>query len=150
MSTATSLKTEKEPQTAWMDKIRELSSSMTKTIVMPLVGIIVFLLLWTAAAQNVKTSLGQFPGPASVLEQFGALYQEHASEREKETAFYIRQDERNEKRMAVDPEYQPKIRAYTGKETFLDQILTSLITVMTGFIVAAIIAIPLGLSLIHN
>jgi len=148
MSTATSLKTETETQTqtAWVDKVLELSSNATKVIVMPLVGIIVFLLLWTATAQSVKTSLGQFPGPASVLEQFGSLYQEHAAEREKETAFYIRQSDRNEKRMAVDPDYQPKTRVYTGKETFLDQIVTSLITVMSGFIVAAIIAIPLGIG----
>jgi len=148
MSTATSLKTETQTQTqtAWVDKVLELSSNATKVIVMPLVGIIVFLLLWTATAQSVKTSLGQFPGPASVLEQFGSLYQEHAAEREKETAFYIRQSDRNEKRMAVDPDYQPKTRVYTGKETFLDQIVTSLITVMSGFIVAAIIAIPLGIG----
>jgi nitrate/nitrite transport system permease protein len=146
MSTATSLKTEAEAQPALMDKVLEFSSNATKVIVMPLVGIIVFLLLWTAAAQSVKTSLGQFPGPASVLEQFGSLYQEHTTEREKASAFYTRQDERNEQRMADDPEYQPRIRDYTGKETFLDQIITSLITVMSGFIAAALIAIPLGIA----
>jgi nitrate/nitrite transport system permease protein len=146
MSTATSLKKEKEPQNAWLNKIIEFSSDTARLIAMPLVGIVIFLLLWTATAQNVETSLGQFPGPASVLEQFGSLYQEHASEREEATAFYIRQDERNEKRMAVDPDYQPRIHAYTGKETFLDQIITSLITVMSGFFVAALIAIPLGIA----
>ena len=146
MSTATSLKKETEPQTEWLNKAIKLSSDAAKVIAMPLVGIAVFLLLWTAAAQSVKTSLGQFPGPASVLEQFGTLYQEHGAEREKEAAFHVRQDKRNEKRMAADPDYQPKTRTYTGKETFLDQIITSLITVMSGFLVAAIIAIPLGIA----
>lgn len=147
MSTATSLKKETEPQTEWLNKAMKISSDTAKLIALPLVGITIFLLLWTAVAQNVKTSLGQFPGPASVIEQFGTLYEEHASEREKETAFYIRQETRNEKRMAVDPSYQPKIRDYTGKETFLDQIITSLITVMSGFITAALIAIPLGIGI---
>ena len=56
-------------------------------------------------------------------------------------------EQRNAKRVAADPSYEPKIRAYTGKETFLDQIVTSLITVMSGFLVAAIIAIPLGIAI---
>lgn len=39
----------------------------------------------------------------------------------------------NDKRVAEDPTYIPKIRKYTGKETFSDQIITSLITVTSGF-----------------
>ena len=49
--------------------------------------------------------------------------------------------------MAADPDYVPKKRSYTGKETFLDQIVTSLITVMSGFLLAAFIAIPLGIAI---
>ena len=79
-------------------------------------------------------------------EQFKALYQEHVVEREKASVFYQRQDERNAKRIAQNPEHIPKVRAYTGKETFVDQIITSLITVMCGFLAAAIIAIPLGIA----
>lgn len=122
-------------------------SAITETLAIPLMGILGFLFLWTVAAQNIDTSLGKFPGPAAVWDQFGALYQEHNAEREKEGAFYERQEERNAKRVAADPDYVPKIRAYTGKETFLDQIITSLITVMSGFLVAAIIAVPLGIAI---
>ena len=147
MSTATSLQKEAPLKTKWIDQALEISSIFAKAIAMPLVGITVFLLVWTAAAQNIKTSLGQFPGPSSVLEQFSTLYQEHTEEKVKETAFYDRQHERNQKRLADDPSYQTKIRAYTGKETFLDQIITSLITVMSGFVVAALIAIPLGIGI---
>ena len=49
--------------------------------------------------------------------------------------------------MEIYPDYVPKIRAYTGKETFLDQIFTSLITVMSGFLLAAAAAIPLGIAI---
>ena len=118
-----------------------------QTVGIPLLGILVFLMIWTAAAQNIDTSLGKFPGPAAVWEQFGALKDEHVTEREKEEAFYERQEVRNAKRVAMDPTYEPRIRAYTGKETFLDQIFTSLITVMSGFLVAAVFAIPLGIAL---
>jgi nitrate/nitrite transport system permease protein len=118
-----------------------------QTVGIPLLGILVFLMIWTAAAQNIDTSLGKFPGPAAVWEQFGALKDEHVTERGKEEAFYERQEVRNAKRVAMDPTYEPRIRAYTGKETFLDQIFTSLITVMSGFLVAAVFAIPLGIAL---
>lgn len=126
---------------------KEIVSKVLNYFVIPLVGILIFLLIWAGAAQKIETSLGTFPGPSSVWEQFGSLYEEHKAERKKETAFYIRQDERNAERVAKDPSYDPRIRSYTGKETFLDQIITSLITVMSGFILAAIIAIPLGIAI---
>ena len=127
-----------------------LKANLTKVanqVVIPIVGIMVFLLMWSVAAQNIDTSLGKFPGPSAVSEQFKALYTEHNAEREKEDAFYERQKKRNEARMAEDPDYKPRIRAYTGKETFLDQIFTSLKTVMSGFLLAAIIAVPLGIAI---
>ncbi|WP_407705100.1 ABC transporter permease [Thalassotalea agarivorans] len=119
----------------------------TRVAALPFVGVMVFLLIWSVAASNIDTSLGKFPGPKAVAEQMGNLYQEHQDAREKEAAFYQRQEERNAKRLAKDPNYEPKIRAYTGKETFLDQIITSLKTVMSGFLLAAIIAIPLGIAI---
>jgi nitrate/nitrite transport system permease protein len=145
MSTTTSIN-ETEPKIEWLEKAIQQGLSISKMIAIPAVGIAVFLLLWSIAAQNIDTSLGKFPGPSAVLEQFGALYDEHQAERIKETAFYERQEIRNEKRMAEDPGYSPKVRAYTGKETFLDQIITSLITVMSGFVLAALLAIPLGIA----
>lgn len=146
MSTTASLNENQEPKVEWLDKSIDALLKMTKTLAIPLTGIAVFLLMWSMAAQNIDTSLGKFPGPATVWGQFESLYQEHTAEREKEEAFYLRQEERNAKRVAEDPTYTPKVRAYTGKETFLDQIVTSLITVMSGFLVAAILAVPLGIA----
>ncbi len=126
--------------------VRKIISDFTRWVVVPTVGILVFMLLWSAAAQNIDTSLGKFPGPAAVWEQYGTLYDEHVSERQKAAEFYERQEQRNAERMAKDPGYEPKIRAYTGKETFLDQIVTSLVTVMSGFLLAVAIAVPLGIA----
>ena len=118
-----------------------------KMMTAPVLGVVVFLLLWSTAAQNIDTSLGKFPGPAAVWEQFGSLYTEHNEERAKAEAFYERQEKRNAKKLAKNPDYVPKQRKYTGKETYFDQIITSLVTVMSGFILAAIIAIPLGIAI---
>ncbi|WP_105104510.1 ABC transporter permease [Microbulbifer pacificus] len=116
-------------------------------VALPLLGILAFLLLWSVTAQNIDTSLGKFPGPAAVMDQFNALYGEHQRSREKERAFYQRQEERNAQRLAEDPTFDPKIRAYTGKATFIDQIGTSLVTVLSGFLLAVVIAVPLGITI---
>jgi len=128
-------------------RLKGQATKALSALAIPLVGIAAFLMFWSLTAQSIDTSLGKFPGPTAVLEQFGSLYDEHNVEREKESAFYERQEQRNAKRLEQDPTYEPKIRGYTGKETFADQIATSLITVMSGFILAAIVAIPLGIAI---
>ena len=124
----------------------EILANKLHGLILPFVGLFVFTVMWAVAANSINTSLGKFPGPVEVANQVVNLVDEHNAERTKEVAFYQRQEERNAKRIAKDPDYVPKIRAYTGKETFLDQIITSLVTVMAGFFVAAIIAIPLGIA----
>lgn len=128
-------------------KLKNFINGLLNMLIIPMVGILVFLLLWSVTAQNIDTSLGKFPGPSAVKTQFIALYNEHNAEREKADAFYQRQNDRIAQRQAADPDYQPKHRKYTGKETFLDQIFTSLVTVGAGFLLAAIIAVPLGIAL---
>ena len=125
--------------------IKTIFSIDIKTILYPFLGIIVFLMLWSFAASKIDTSLGQFPGPSQVFAQSKVLVEEHKAEQEKAVAFYQRQEERNAKKLAADPNAEVKIRNYTGKETFFDQIITSLKTVMFGFMVASIVAIPLGI-----
>lgn len=119
----------------------------TQTLGLPLIGLLVFLFIWQVGAKQIDTSLGQFPGPTQVYEQAGALVSEHNRERDREAAFYERQEKRNADRVAKDPDYVPKIRDYTGKPTFFDQIGTSLVTVLAGFAIAALIAIPLGICI---
>ncbi len=129
------------------DYMKGFITQVVKVVGVPLAGILAFLMLWSATAQNIDTSLGTFPGPAAVWEQFGSLYDEHNREREKAEAFYERQEKRNAKKLAKNPDAKVKIRKYTGKETFWDQIITSLVTVMSGFILAALVAVPLGIAI---
>ena len=114
-------------------------------LLLPLIGLLMFLAVWNGVAKSIDTSLGQFPGPAQVWEQAGVLVDEHNAQREKADAFYERQAQRNAARVAQDPSYEPKVRDFTGAPTFIDQIWTSLYTVMVGFFIASIIAVPLGI-----
>ncbi|MDV3243467.1 MAG: ABC transporter permease [Methylocaldum sp.] len=111
----------------------------------PLFGIVLFLVLWHVAAAGVKTSLGELPGPAAVWEQTQNLYQEHIAEREREAAFYERQEKRKERFLAENPGKEFTPLPYTGKPTYLDQIFTSLYTVFAGFTMATLVAVPLGI-----
>ena len=115
-----------------------------RVFVLPLLAFIVFLGLWSFSASRIETSLGQVPGPVEVWGQAANLVDEHRAERQKEVAFYERQKKRNADKLAEDPNAVVKIRPYTGKPTYFDQILTSIVTVFTGFILATIIAVPLG------
>ena len=123
------------------------SISVAKKVLLPLVGIVVFLLMWSLAAKQVQTSLGTLPGPYETGQQFSGLVKEHFASRDKEVAFYERQEVRNQAKLAKDPNADVRIRPYTGKATFFDQIATSLFTVGAGFVLATVIAIPVGIVL---
>ena len=123
----------------------ELIKKTVNKLGVPLIAIAIFLAIWSGLASQVHTSLGAVPGPAKVWEQTLTLYGEHIEERNKELAFYERQEKRNAAKLVKNPDAKVKLRDYTGKPTFFDQIATSVFTVMTGFIIASLIAIPIGI-----
>ncbi|NJO37546.1 MAG: ABC transporter permease [Rhizobiales bacterium] len=138
----------------WMVPILKMASGDNPAVQMkelwrqlgvPLLAIVVFMVAWAQLAPTVQTSLGAIPGPAQVWQQVGVLYADHVRERDKADAFYERQDERNARLEADGQSDKIKWRDYTGKPTYLDQIVTSLLTVFTGFVLASVIAIPLGI-----
>ncbi len=115
---------------------------------LPLLGIALFLMFWQAGAARVQTTLGALPGPTQVWEQALGLHQEYRDDKQREAEFYQRQHERIEKARITRPDAAPlPLRPYTSAPTFYNQIVTSLKTVMSGFIVAALIAIPLGIAI---
>jgi nitrate/nitrite transport system permease protein len=93
----------------------------------PMVGILSFIGLWALLAPQVHTSLGALPGPGEVWTQFLALMSEH-SEARREAAIAVAAG-----------------GTWSGAPTFVDQIFTSLQTVALGFIMATVVAVPLGL-----
>jgi nitrate/nitrite transport system permease protein len=110
----------------------------------PLVAIALFLLLWSGVAARVETSLGALPGPGAVWTEAQNLVAEHAAERTRRDEFYARQEARNADVLAENPSADVRVRRYTGKPTYFDQILTSLKTVFTGFVLGVLVAVPLG------
>ncbi|ENQ8178705.1 nitrate ABC transporter permease [Vibrio parahaemolyticus] len=119
----------------------------SRLVLLPVIGLLIFLAMWHLAARKVQTSLGTLPGPVQTFQQFSNLVDDHWQEREKEQAFIERQEKRNAAKLAKNPDTEVKIRPYTGKPTFFDQIVTSLVTVTAGFLLATVIAIPLGIVL---
>jgi nitrate/nitrite transport system permease protein len=124
---------------------REQLRAILLQIGIPIVAFAVFLSVWSVLASGVQTSLGEIPGPAQVLEEAKGLVADHYAEREKEAAFYERQQQRVAEALAEDPNADASIRTWTGKRTYLDQIVTSLYTVFTGFAIGTLVAIPLGI-----
>lgn len=128
------------------DSLSEQLGELKRVLVIPLLGIVIFVTAWGVLAPRVQTSLGAIPGPVQVWEQAGVLWADHWAEREKEAAFYRRLEARNAQLVAENKADQVKQRAYTGKPTYFDQIITSLKTVGLGFVIATIIAVPLGIA----
>jgi len=124
---------------------REQVKDIIVQIGVPILALTLFLLIWNVLASGVQTSLGAIPGPSEVLAEARGLVDEHYAEREKAAAFYERQETRNAARLAEDPAANVAIRSWTGKPTYFDQILTSLKTVFTGFLIATLIAVPVGI-----
>ncbi len=111
----------------------------------PIIAFMLFLGLWSITAARINTSLGTIPGPIAVWHEVEGLIDEHFAEKQKMAEFYQRQAVRNQEKRAEDPQAEIKFRPYTGKSTYLDQIITSLYTVFAGFLVATVLAVPLGI-----
>jgi nitrate/nitrite transport system permease protein len=126
------------------DNARQQAGELWRQLGVPLLAIVLFLGAWAWLAPKVQTSLGALPGPAQVWTQTQNLWIDHKAERAKERAFVERQEKRNAALLARDPNAETRIRPYTGKPTYLDQIVTSLETVFTGFVIATLVAVPLG------
>ncbi len=124
---------------------RELAQNALRTFGVPLAAIVFFLWLWSVSAAQVQTSLGALPGPGAVFVQAQSLLKDHFVEREKRASFYVRQAARLKERQAEDPKADMAMPKWTGKATYVDQILTSLYTVFTGFVLATLVAVPLGI-----
>ena len=116
-----------------------------RLIGVPLFAIALFLVAWGQLAPRVDTSLGALPGPRQVWEQAVALNAEYVRESEKEAAFYERQAARNAELTAAGRAEDVKVRDYTGKPTFYAQIWTSIQTVLFGFAIATLFAVPVGI-----
>ena len=128
------------------DNPRANGKEILRLLGVPLLAIVLFLGAWGYLAPKVQTSLGAVPGPVQVWDQFQNLNAVHDRQKQKEAAFYERQDERNLKLVENGQADKVKHRTFTGAPTFYDQIKTSLFTVFFGFMLATVVAVPLGIA----
>lgn len=100
------------------DNPRAQLSEIWRLLGIPLLAIVLFIAAWAALAPKVQTSLGAIPGPVQVWEQAVNLNADAVRAREKEAAFYERQDARNAKLIADGRADDVRNRTYTGKPTY--------------------------------
>ncbi|MEN3158454.1 ABC transporter permease [Alkalimonas sp. NCh-2] len=129
---------------SWLPQRLKLQR-LSEQFALAAVGIAAFLLCWHLVAGQIHTSLGSFPGPLQVAEQWSGLVAEHRQEKAREAAFFERQHQRHAAALAEDPTAELVLRPYRGRPTFFHQIQTSLLTVLAGFVLASAIAIPTGM-----
>lgn len=127
------------------DSVRVQTRELWQQLVVPLLGIGVFIALWAFLAPQVNTSLGAIPGPVQVAQAAHDLWEDHLAEQGKADAFYARQEARNASLAAEGRADEVKWRPYIGRPTYIGQIVTSLGTVAFGFIIATLLAVPIGI-----
>lgn len=148
--------------------------SFVKRAIFPLLSIVLFLVLWQtgadylynkeadariekalneqgeAAAEEAKKCIASgdiscqpntLPSPGKVWAAYQTLLEDHKIISKKKETFAQKVAKTNEKRKANG---EAPI-TYTGRPSFVDQIGTSLKTVFAGFLLAALIAIPIGI-----
>ncbi|WP_420402032.1 ABC transporter permease [Flagellimonas sp.] len=148
--------------------------TILKKVIVPLASILLFIGLWHMGAkalfnveadfkiQKALTDQGQeaadamaaciasgdiscqpntLPSPAQVWESFNTLIADHKVISADKLAFKEKTAALNEKRIAEGKEPI----TYTGRPSFVDQIFTSLKTVFAGFVLAFLIAVPIGI-----
>ncbi|MCC5808110.1 MAG: ABC transporter permease [Opitutales bacterium] len=124
---------------------REQGRQIFRLIGVPLIAILLFLGAWAVIAPKVETNVGTLPGPAAVWEQAGGLWQDHRAERERRAEFYAAQEQRRAAFEERFPDREWTAREYSGRPTYIHQIVTSLKTVFMGFFFASAFAIPIGI-----
>ena len=116
-----------------------------RLLMVPLIAIALFLMLWAALAPRVQTSLGAIPGPAAVWSEAVNLHQDAQAKAAKERAHHKKVEARNQRYIERGQPERVKEIPYTGAPSYYQQIATSIGTVFFGFLIAAAVAIPLGI-----
>ena len=150
---------------------KEQMVGIAKFVLLPVVAVLVFLAMWSAAAKAIVTDSAKLPSPTATWEAGKELFAMHADQREADrtkkkekllqAARFMVDAKGLERRAATAGEADKKVLLAnalvlkkkavqaanytpTSAPTFVDQIYTSLKTVFFGFILATVIAVPVG------
>lgn len=127
----------------------------------PLLTFLLFLAGWSLASQSIMTKYGHLPSPGDVWTQAGVLWDAHVDGVRAEREFYSDQAAKEAEFVAAAQIFEvrgqqdkaTKMRGlaaeaarakYSAPPSYISQILTSLKTVFAGFVVASLVAIPIG------
>lgn len=127
------------------DNPRAQTKEIWRLLAVPILAICAFLLLWATLAPQVQTSLGAVPGPAQVWKEVISLHEDAVAKAEKRVKFEEMVHKRNQKLIASGQADKVKDIGYTGAPSYYEQIWTSIKTVFFGFVLATVIAVPLGI-----
>ncbi|SHJ06221.1 ABC transporter permease [Aquimarina spongiae] len=158
------------------EEVKKNIIALLKKVLLPIVSVGLFLIIWhsgatylynvekdariekaladrgEAAALEMETCIDSgdiscqpntLPSPAQVWTAYKSLLVDHRVISEKKDAFSEKVAATNAKRKAQG---LAPIK-YTGRPSFVDQIFTSLKTVFAGFLLAFLIAVPIGIML---
>lgn len=117
-----------------------------RLLFVPILAICAFLLMWATLAPQVQTSLGAVPGPAQVWDEAVNLHEAAEAKAAKREKFEAMVEQRNQKLIDAGRADEVKTVAYTGAPSFYEQIWTSIQTVFFGFMIATVVAVPLGIA----
>ncbi len=96
-----------------------------------------------ARIESGESTVNSLPAPSAVWDAFKNLLKDHKEISAKKKAFTERVAKTNEKREAQGLD----AITYTGRPSFVDQVKTSLWTVFCGFLLALVLAVPIGMLL---
>ncbi len=156
------------------EDVKKNLTALFQKVFFPIISIFLFMILWNVGAKKLynvekdfkiesaraskgeagvtaelariesgESTVNSLPAPKAVWSAFKNLLADHKAISVKKKAFKERVAKTNEKREAQGL----AAITYTGRPSFVDQIKTSLWTVFCGFILALLLAVPIGMLL---
>ncbi len=136
--------------------------TISQNTFLPILAFGLFVLCWQWCSGVVETDSQKIPSPTETWQAWQGMLAFSAAEKAKEAAYYealntrvakyevmaeqARESGNASRLKSVESRIaKEKTKVYQGTTTFFDQIGISILTVMVGFIVATLIAVPLGI-----
>lgn len=150
---------------------KEQFVGIAKFILLPIAAIVLFIGMWSVAANKVVTDSAKLPSPTSTWEAGMQLFAMHTAQRQADRDRKLEKFDEAKSLMLKAKQAETQTATETGKNketllanaevlkskavqaanyvpssapTFIDQIFTSVKTVFFGFALATLIAVPLG------
>jgi len=116
-----------------------------RMIGLPLIAVAIFLFAWHAISGVVVIKGSKLPGPVEVSAAVGKMYGDYQKSQQNYVEYQASFVQALKDNPGTTEAELQQMMPYTASPTYLDQMWTSLKTVFTGFVIASLIAIPLGI-----